>query len=82
MEKFIIENETEFLEPLKMNVDEGVREKHTQYKTRKFYYENYIRKVLGDNKKHFESLLNEYKAYAQEYKYNKQQEKEMGILNR
>lgn len=76
MEKFLLANETEFLEPTKLNTDneaESTRQKHSDYKTRRFYYESYVYKVLGDNKKHFDGLIVEYKLYKQKQKELKQE---------
>jgi len=36
-------------------------------KSKKFYYENYVRKVLADNKKHWDSLMEEYYLYYNQY---------------
>lgn len=66
MEKFLLENETDFLEPLK--IKEFVKQKHNQYTTRKFYYESYIRKVVLDNKKHFDSILADFRVFMEAYK--------------
>lgn len=65
MEKFLIENETDFLSPMKINPDTMNKYKHNQYSTRKFYYESYVRKVVGDNKKHFEDLISEFKMFKE-----------------
>ena len=71
------ENETEFLEPRKLNTEndsDNTRQKHSPYKSRKFYYESYVYKVLNDNKKHFDSLIAEYKIFKQRQKELKQEE--------
>jgi Ca2+-binding EF-hand superfamily protein len=65
MEKFLIENESDFLSPMKINPDTLNKLKHNQYTTRKFYYESYARKVIADNKKHFEGLMNEYRIFKE-----------------
>jgi Ca2+-binding EF-hand superfamily protein len=76
MELFLKENETDFLEPMKINKEEVSREKFTQFTTRKFYYEAYVRKIVVDNKKHFDMLMSEFKTYMEDYKRKKQIEKE------
>lgn len=76
MEKFLLENETDFLESMKINKDDVSKEKHTQYTTRKFYYEAYVRKVLNDNKKHFTELMAEFKIFVDEFKNKKLIEKD------
>ena len=65
MEKFLVENETDFLSPMKMNPDTMNKHKHNQYSTRKFYYESYVRKVVSDNKKHFDNLISEFRIFKQ-----------------
>jgi Ca2+-binding EF-hand superfamily protein len=65
MEKFLVENETDFLSPMKLNPDTMNKFKHNQYSTRKFYYETYVRKVISDNKKHFDNLKNEFTIFKQ-----------------
>jgi hypothetical protein len=77
MERFLVENETDFLEPLKLKSDTDNRPKQNQYTTRKFYYESYVRKVVIDNKKHFQSLIAEYKFFLEEYKKQKELEKQI-----
>ncbi len=69
LEKFLLENDNELLEPLGVQNDEVIKHKPTT--TRKFYYESYVRKVLGDNQKHFEELMKEYKAFYDEYQETK-----------
>lgn len=73
MEKFLCENETDFLEPLK--VKEYQRQKQNQYTTRKFYYESYVRKVVMDNKKHFDSLIGDFRIYMEVYKKQKEMDR-------
>jgi hypothetical protein len=76
MDEFLSNNETEFLEATKLNVEnesESTRQKHSPYKTRKFYYESYVYKVLNDNKKHFDCLMVEYKIFKQKQKESKQE---------
>ena len=65
MEKFLIENETDFLSPMKLNPDTMNKHKHNQYSTRKFYYETYVRKVISDNKKHYDNLIKEFTIFKQ-----------------
>ena len=69
MESFLLKNDNELLEPLGVQNDEVI--KHKPSTTRKFYYESYVRKVLGDNQKHFEELMKEYKAFYDEYQETK-----------
>jgi Ca2+-binding EF-hand superfamily protein len=69
MESFLLKNDNELLEPLGVQNDEVIKHKPTT--TRKFYYESYVRKVLGDNQKHFEELMKEYKAFYDEYQETK-----------
>jgi Ca2+-binding EF-hand superfamily protein len=69
MQKFLLENDNELLESLGVQNDEVIKHKPTT--TRKFYYESYVRKVLGDNQKHFEELMKEYKAFYDEYQETK-----------
>ena len=76
MEKFFLENETEFLEPTKLNQDndpENARQKHSKYKSRRFYYESYVFKVTSDNKKHFDSLISDYEAFKKKTKDEKKE---------
>ena len=69
MESFLLKNDNELLQSLGVQNDE-VR-KHKPTSTRKFYYESYVRKVLGDSQKHFEELMKEYKAFYDEYQETK-----------
>ena len=69
LEEFLLKNENELLESLGVKNDEPIKHKST--KTRKFYYESYVRKVLGDNEKHFEELMKEYKAFYDIYQETK-----------
>lgn len=70
MEKFLLENDNELLESLGVTQnDEGVKHKPTT--TRKFYYESYVRKVLGDNQKHFEEIMKDYMDFYNEYQETK-----------
>ena len=73
MESFLLKNDNELLESLGVENEEAVKHKPTS--TRNFYYENYVRKVLGDNQKHFEELMKEYKAYYNEYQETKSSQK-------
>lgn len=68
MEQFLVENESDFLEALKIDKEKGTKKKHNQYTTRNFYYEAYIRKIVLDNKKHFDELMEEYKIFFDVYK--------------
>ena len=65
MEKFLVENDNELLESLGVKNDEPVKPKPTT--TRKFYYESYVRKVLGDDLNHFQGIMKEYKDFYNEY---------------
>ena len=66
MEKFLLENANEVFESLGTRNDEPI--KHKQGITsRKFFYESYVRKVLSDDEKHFDSIMKEYKEYYDEY---------------
>ena len=66
MEKFLLENANEVFESLGTRNDEPI--KHKQGITsRKFFYESYVRKVLSDDEKHFDSIIKEYKEYYDEY---------------
>jgi Ca2+-binding EF-hand superfamily protein len=65
MEKFLLENETDFLEPAKIDKDTLTKKKHTQFTTRKFYYESYVRKVVVDNKKHYDNLISDFKMFTE-----------------
>jgi Ca2+-binding EF-hand superfamily protein len=76
MEKFLLENETDFLEPLKFDKELYVKKKHSQFTTRKFFYESYVRKVVWDNKKHFDALIADYKIFMDIYKQEKEQQKQ------
>jgi Ca2+-binding EF-hand superfamily protein len=69
LEAFLLKNDNELLESLGVQNDEVVKHKKTT--TRKFYYESYVRKVLGDNQRHFEELMKEYKAFYDEYQETK-----------
>ena len=69
MEAFLLKNDNELLESLGVQNDEVIKHKPTS--TRKFYYESYVRKVLGDNQKHFEELMKEYKEFYDEYQETK-----------
>ena len=69
MESFLLKNDNELLESLGVSNDEVI--KHRPTTTRKFYYESYVRKVLGDNEKHFEELMKEYKAFYDTYQETK-----------
>ena len=69
MESFLLKNDNELLESLGVQNDEVTKHKPTS--TRKFYYESYVRKVLGDNQKHFEELMKEYKVFYDEYQETK-----------
>ena len=75
MEKFLLENETDCLEPLKIDKETLSKKKHSQFTTRKFYYESYVRKVVMDNKKHYDSLMTDFKVFMDVYKQEKEQQK-------
>ena len=79
MESFLLKNDNELLESLGVQNDEVVKHKTTS--TRKFYYESYVRKVLGDNEKHFEELMKEYKAFYDEYQETKKFPEMPSIVN-
>lgn len=68
MEQFLLENDNELLEPLGICRDDNTKEKHLPTTTRKFYYENYVRKVLSDDEKHYEIILDEYNTFYDTYK--------------
>ena len=71
MEKFLLENENELLNSMEVDKNELAKKKHTPTTTRKFFYEAYVRKVIGEDQKHFESLLQEFKIFTEEYKQKK-----------
>ena len=79
MESFLLKNDNELLESLGVQNDEV--KKHKPTSTRKFYYESYVRKVLGDNQKHFEELMKEYKAFYDEYQETKKFPEMPSIVN-
>jgi hypothetical protein len=78
METFLVDNDIELLQPLKINEDED-RERHSQYKTRKFYYEAYLSKITNENKKHFEAIKEEFRTYLDNKRFEAKKEKEMKI---
>jgi hypothetical protein len=78
MEMFLVDNDIELLQPLKINEDED-RERHTQYKTRKFYYEAYLMKIGNENKKHYEALITEFRIYYENKRFEAKKEKEMKL---
>ncbi len=65
MNDFIEQHGVEFLEKPKVVSQEDQKQTRPQYKSKKFYYEKYITKVITDNKKHFDSLMTEYKIYSE-----------------
>ena len=65
MEKFCLENENDLLDPLPIMDD--IQKKHDQYTTRKFYYENYVRKLEGDNKSKFKQILSKFFLFLSQY---------------
>ncbi len=75
MEDFLKENETDFFEPLKIDKDSGQKKKHNQYTTRNFYYESYIRKVVLDNKKHYDEMREEFRIFMEAFKETLKQNK-------
>lgn len=64
---FVKDNENDFLDKNPNKEDEIMGEKVKPLKSRKFYYENYIRKVLADNKKHWDSLMEEFYLFYNQY---------------
>jgi len=66
MNDFIEQNEVQFLDMSKVDptADQDGKQTKSQYKSRKFYYEKYITKVMNDNKKHFDSLMGEFREFA------------------
>ena len=66
MEKFLLENDNEVFESLGTKNDEPVKHKPGM-SNRKFYYESYVRKVLSDDEKHFDSIMKEYKSFYDDY---------------
>lgn len=64
-ERFSIENENDLLDDLPI-VDD-IQKKHDQYTTRKFYYENYIRKIDNDFNVKFKSLMSRFFVFLNEY---------------
>lgn len=68
MNDFVIKNEVEFLDMQKVDPtaeqNDGKSTK-PQYKSRKFYYERYIQHVQNENKKHFDNLMQEFKAFSE-----------------
>ena len=79
LEQFLLKNDNELLESLGVQNDEV--KKHKPTSTRKFYYESYVRKVLGDNQRHFEELMKEYKAFYDEYQETKKFPEMPSIVN-
>ena len=65
MEEFCIENENDLLEPLNIQIEDNSDslKRHDQYTTRKFYYENYIRKIDMENKSRFNEIMSEFLAF-------------------
>lgn len=68
MNDFIEQHEVEFLDMSKVDpqADNDGKQTKSQYKSRKFYYERYCLKVLNDNKKHFDSLMSEFKTFSEQ----------------
>lgn len=64
MEEFCLEYENDLLDPMPFEENQEIPKKHDQYTTRKFFYENYIRKIDQDNRKRFNNLMNEYVLFA------------------
>jgi hypothetical protein len=75
MENFLVENEIELLQPRKINEDEE-RVPHSKFKSRVFYYERYISKVYGENKRQYETLITEYKTFYDNKKIQMLKDKE------
>lgn len=69
MEKYLNENENEMLESLGVKDDAKIKSKPTT--TRKFFYENYVRKVKADDQAHFDSIYKEYKEFYEAYQETK-----------
>lgn len=67
LEEFINDNENDFLEKNPYKEDDILGEKVKVYKSKKFFYENYIRKVLFENKKHMDCLTEDYYIYYNQY---------------
>ena len=66
-EDFINDNQNDFFEKTPSKDSELSGEKSKVLKSKRFYYESYVRKVLGDNKKHWDSLMEEYYLYYNQY---------------
>lgn len=67
MEDFCIEYENDLLDPLPIEENQDTAKKHDQYTNRKFYYENYYRKLEEDNNKRFKSLMDEFLNFKENY---------------
>lgn len=67
MEDYCLEFENDLLDPMPIEENQETPKKHDQYTTRKFYYENYIRKIDQDNRKRFNSLMSEYNNFSNNY---------------
>ncbi len=78
MENYLVENEIELLMPRKINEEEE-RVPHSKFKSRVFYYERYISKVYAENKKHYETLMNEYKSFAEAKKLQMMKDKDLKL---
>jgi Ca2+-binding EF-hand superfamily protein len=75
LEDFLKENESDFFDPLKIDKETSQKKKHNQYTTRNFYYESYVRKVVMDNKSHFDELKEEFRIFIDAFKETLKQNK-------
>jgi Ca2+-binding EF-hand superfamily protein len=64
MEDFCLENENDLLDPMPFEENLETPKKHDQYTTRKFFYENYIRKIDQDNRRRYNNLMSEYLTFV------------------
>ncbi len=65
MENFLLENENDLLDPLPI-VDD-IQKKHDQYTTRRFFYENYVRKVEESNRNKFKGIMSKFFLFLSKY---------------
>lgn len=67
MESYCVQNEVDILDqmPFVTIENEKIQMKHTQYTSRKFYYENYLRKSIEESRRHFNGLLEEFIAFKE-----------------
>ncbi|MCQ2817145.1 MAG: hypothetical protein MJ252_07760 [archaeon] len=66
MDKFVKDNESDLVDLPRVNNDDNDNKAKTTTQ-RKFYYENYVKKVFEDNERHFQDLMEEYEAYKNEF---------------